>query len=425
MSRSISQEGLDLIKRFEGLSLEAYPDPGTGGRPYTIGYGRAHGVELGDRITKEEAERMLREDVAHFEHGVEHLLPGLRVSLTNRAFDAIVSFSYNVGLGALTESTLRRRLLNGEDPEVVIAEELPRWNKGGNGVMPGLVRRRAAEVEHARWRPPGAPASPVALDDTTTTPEAPQSRPEVDLVDFFRHFSAYEHQLAAVEMLSEELSMAGLLDPESEWIKEYRRSIATLPTVIKEPPAPLAGSFVQLSVPYLYQLDSDTDQGPRMCFSSTNAMLIEGLEPGTLRGDDQEDDAYLNRVFEYGDTTSADAQVRALRSYGIDAEFRTDGTSQMAKDLLRAGIPVPIGVLIRGSASKPHGGGHWILLVGFDDKNKQWICHDPNGEMDVLNGGYVSWAPSAGRYVRYSYYNLNRRWMVAGEGDGWMVEAVR
>jgi hypothetical protein len=237
-------------------------------------------------------------------------------------------------------------------------------------------------------------------------------------VKFFEYFDGLDHQVEAVELLADELSMAGLLDPQSEWIKAFRGENG-------EDFPPPQWDCVQLSVPYLYQLDSDTDHGPRMCFSSTNAMLIEGLRPGVLKGDGQEDDIFLDRVFEYGDTTSADAQVRALRSYGIDAEFRMDGTSEMVKDLLRSGIPVPIGVLIHGPASHAQGGGHWILLVGFDDTHQQWIAHDPNGEMDCAAGGYVSWAPTAGRYVRYSYKNLNPRWMVGGEGDGWLVEAIR
>ena len=94
----------------------------------------------------------------------------------------------------------------------------------------------------------------------------------------------------------------------------------------------------------------------------------------------------------------------------------------MAKAQLRQQSPVPIGVLHEGHVSQPVGGGHWVLLVGFDDLNEQWIVHDPNGEMDVVNGGYVSHGPTDGRFVRYSYKNLNRRWMVAGEGDGWFIE---
>ena len=95
----------------------------------------------------------------------------------------------------------------------------------------------------------------------------------------------------------------------------------------------------------------------------------------------------------------------------------------MAKDLIRAGIPVPVGVLHRGPVSAPGGGGHWIVLVGFDDVQGCWYVHDPAGEMDLVGGGYVSSGPVDGRFQKYSYKNLNPRWMVAGEGDGWMIEA--
>ena len=74
---------------------------------------------------------------------------------------------------------------------------------------------------------------------------------------------------------------------------------------------PIAGDLVQLDVPYLYQLDSEVMGGRhagRSCFSSTNAMLAEHLRPGTLKGT-QADDAYLLKVFEYGDTTSAEART--------------------------------------------------------------------------------------------------------------------
>lgn len=416
MARTISQEGLNLIKSFEGLSLDAYPDPGTGGRPYTIGYGRAHGVELGDRITEEQAERYLAEDVANFEHGVEHLLPGL----SDREFDAIVSFTYNVGLGALTESTLRRRIKSGEDPQHVIPQELPRWNRGAHGVMTGLVRRREAEVEHAKApaSPSKAPVSDAVTPSTTETTEGASRASQVVLVDFFRYFIGSEDQVSAVSLLADALlaDAPHLLSDEAEWVREYRGQNEEK-EVVNQPEDPY------LNVPYLYQFDSETEQGARMCFSSSNAMLLEFMKPGTLRGPDQPDDAYLDQVLEFGDTTSAEAQVAALASFGLDAQFRVDGTSRMVKDLIREGIPVPIGVLHYGPSTAPTGGGHWIVLVGFDDVEGCWYVHDPAGEMDVVGGGYVKSGPVDGRFRKYSYKNLNPRWMVAGEGDGWMIEA--
>lgn len=136
----ISDNGIALLKEFEGCVLTAYPDPGSGGDPWTIGYGTTKGVVPGMTITKEEAEALLREDLAKFETAVEN---AVKVPLTQNQFDALVSFTYNVGEGALTSSTLLR-LLNGGDYGAA-AVQFDRWNRGPNGPMPGLIRRRAAE----------------------------------------------------------------------------------------------------------------------------------------------------------------------------------------------------------------------------------------------------------------------------------------
>ena len=139
---------LPLIRQFEGLALEAYLDPV--GIP-TIGYGTIRypdgkPVQLGDRITALRAEQLLRDAVA------EHYAPALLAAIppahdyTAAQQAALLSFTYNVGVGSVQRSTLRRRLLAGEDPQLVIAEELPRWSRGGGRELPGLVRRRAAEV---------------------------------------------------------------------------------------------------------------------------------------------------------------------------------------------------------------------------------------------------------------------------------------
>ncbi len=141
-----SSEGIKLIKSFEGLELTAYADPGTGGDPWTIGYGTTRGVTQGMRITEEEAEAFLIDDLMAFERAVMTLIP---LEMTQGEFDALVSFVYNVGPAALEESTLRRRLLAGEPRCWVYQKELPRWNKGGNGVLEGLVRRRQAEADLA------------------------------------------------------------------------------------------------------------------------------------------------------------------------------------------------------------------------------------------------------------------------------------
>lgn len=133
----ISQAGLDLIKTFEGLRLNAYLCPAN---VWTIGYGTTNGVVPGMTITQDEAEGLLREDVEKFERDVLRLVT---VPLEQHQFDALVSFTYNLGAGALGQSTLLRRLNAGEYSSA--AAEFGKWVKAGNTTLPGLVRRRAAE----------------------------------------------------------------------------------------------------------------------------------------------------------------------------------------------------------------------------------------------------------------------------------------
>jgi GH24 family phage-related lysozyme (muramidase) len=108
----LTPEGWTLLKTWEGCRLSAYPDPASGGAPWTIGYGHTGpDVVPGLTITQQEADALLQKDVADAACAVERLLPG--VSLLPRQRDALISFCFNVGVGALETSTLRRRLLAG------------------------------------------------------------------------------------------------------------------------------------------------------------------------------------------------------------------------------------------------------------------------------------------------------------------------
>lgn len=145
-----SDGGIALIKRFEGLELRAYPDPGTGGKPWTIGIGTTiypsgQAVKAGDVITEAQAEEYLRHDLARFEAAVNRLTGGV---VTQGQFDALVSFAYNVGEAALKESTLLR--LHGEGNYDAAAGQFARWNKAAGKVLTGLTRRRAAEAQTYR-----------------------------------------------------------------------------------------------------------------------------------------------------------------------------------------------------------------------------------------------------------------------------------
>src|SRR5262245_12639546 len=98
-----SQAGMGLIEEFEGCILHAYPDPATGGAPWTIGYGHTAGVQPGDTCSREQALDWLRKDLAWAEAAVNRLVA---VPLEQHQFDALVSFTFNLGQGALAQSTL-------------------------------------------------------------------------------------------------------------------------------------------------------------------------------------------------------------------------------------------------------------------------------------------------------------------------------
>lgn len=142
--RKINKAGLDIIKSFEGLKLKPYLCPA--GIP-TIGYGtirypNGKPVTLNDPpITEKQAEAYLLHDVREKAAGVERLV---KVKLNDNEFSALVSFAYNVGLGAFGGSTLLK-LLNANADKVAVADQLLRWNKANGKELPGLTRRRQAE----------------------------------------------------------------------------------------------------------------------------------------------------------------------------------------------------------------------------------------------------------------------------------------
>lgn len=126
-----SDAGIDLIKRFEGLELRAYPDPGTGGKPWTIGIGTTvypsgQAVKAGDVITEAQAEQYLRHDLARFEEAVNKLTGGVA---TQGQFDALVSLAYNIGETALKHSTLLR--LHNEGDYAAAANQFQKWVLAG------------------------------------------------------------------------------------------------------------------------------------------------------------------------------------------------------------------------------------------------------------------------------------------------------
>jgi lysozyme len=137
----INAAGLQLIKRWEGLRLDAYICPAG---VWTIGYGSTGDhVYPGQVITEPEAEELLRKDLWRFEDCVSSRVT---VGLTDNEYAALVSFTFNCGCGAFQGSTLLRRLNAGEPKPRVFSEELPKWCKANGQTLQGLLNRRNDEV---------------------------------------------------------------------------------------------------------------------------------------------------------------------------------------------------------------------------------------------------------------------------------------
>lgn len=408
----ISQKGIDLIKRFEGLRLTAYK---CSAGVDTIGYGHTGpDVTPGLRITEEEAEKLLWRDTESAQQTVSSFVS---VKLNQNEYDALVSFTFNVGPTAFVNSTLLRLLNHGAERKVV-AGEFARWVKAGSDKpVPGLVRRREEEkklfleqIKHPllaksilakkdTWlkrRP--VDSSTLAAEDKLFVPKG-SAWQWIEL----RMYAGESHQRVFLEQR-----------PDQEWwiFPDHWKIINDVE--VQENPPKLDGE-IKLVVPYFSQRDNSKDP-MRTCFSSSCAMLLESLNPNAINNDDE----YIKEVYRFGDTTEASAQLKALKHFGVDAQFVQNADWALIESQLKQGIPVPMGVLHKGPVSRPTGGGHWICCVGITaDKTKLWV-HDPFGEMDLVNGGYVS---TDGKYRLYSKKNLGPRFLVEGPKSGWVILA--
>lgn len=132
-------EGIELIKRFEGLELEAYKDSAG---VWSIGYGQTGGIRKGQVISKERAEMMLHARVTEIEKDLTFLI---KVAINPNQISALVSLIYNIGSGAFARSTLRR-YINLEMWQVA-ADQFLRWDRAGGQTLRGLQIRRQAERE--------------------------------------------------------------------------------------------------------------------------------------------------------------------------------------------------------------------------------------------------------------------------------------
>jgi hypothetical protein len=233
----------------------------------------------------------------------------------------------------------------------------------------------------------------------------PAAVADIRLLNAAKAFQGLSHQSAAWNWLQEQQRPEVL----AQFAELYRADPAVKPEASPSPGKttnPLSG------FPFFDQKDNGP-QGWRQCQTSSIAMCLAYLKVPGIRDDLD----YLRVVQQFGDTTSQAAHQQALAKLGVRARFRQNMTDGELQAEIKAGLPVAIGVLHHGSVSAPSGGGHYVAVYGFDSTS--WIVNDPYGELDLVNGGWSSQAPGAGRGQRYSFRNLNPRWLPEGPASGW------
>jgi lysozyme len=175
-----SDQGIALLKRHEGLRLKAYPDPASGGEPWTIGYGTTSSAGVGKitrgmTITEAQAEEMLRKSLLIYERGV---VKAITRRPTQPQFDAMVSLAYNIGVPRFSTSSVVKHFNAGDIDKAAGAFLL--WNKAAGKIMSGLTKRRQSERALFLSAAPAAPTPappPVVKPADWNAPPPPAPEP--------------------------------------------------------------------------------------------------------------------------------------------------------------------------------------------------------------------------------------------------------
>ena len=226
------------------------------------------------------------------------------------------------------------------------------------------------------------------------------------LLPFFQFFRGTPHQLAAIKELEESVPKE-LLEEDSDWFATWRES----------------GRDLEVYMPYFSQRDNKTGFGYRECFSSAAAMVAAYYKKVKT------DDEYIAIRSKYGDTTSVEANLKALSELGLTAEFRKDGDADLVELEIENGRPVLAAYLHHGDLSRGEppmcsglSCGHWLVLSGYAGKHSndpEWIAQDPRGLPDLVKGGHKN--PHLGRNARIRQAEFYQRWQSEGPGTGWVI----
>jgi lysozyme len=404
-----SQVGVDLIKQFEGFRTKSYLCPAG---VWTIGYGHTGpDVKADQEIKASRAEYLLKQDLIRFEEAVSK---SVKIKLEQNQFDALVSFAFNVGVGAFESSTLLRRLNSGEDPCSVAKAELPRWDKANGKSLEGLKRRRSAEVELFCKEPPTPKTGMIDITSIQQTwlkkkpvpsPELPND--EKAIVPGVRTY----RNCRVLDRKDNHTLLEFSFGLGTWWVFDRHWKGLVKDTSIHR--YAVDGDLRYLrNFPYFYQQDNGPE-GWRQCQTSSIAMCLKYIDtPGI-----NDDLDYLKIVKKYGDTTQREPHYRALAELGVSATFTTTADDDAVKAQIDKGLPVAAGILHHGAVSAPTGGGHFVVISGYDSKS--WLVQDPYGELDMVNGAWEKTGPTVGRNVRYSFKNFEPRFCPDGGANGW------
>ena len=405
-----SLSGVHLIKFFEGLSLSSYTDAAG---VLTVGYGHTGtDVTPGQKVTEQQAESLLKKDLYWAENAVNELV---KVTINQNQFDALVSFVYNNGVDAFQKSTLLKRLNNKEDFCTVAKQEFPKWCHGGGGaVLQSLVRRRTAEVEMFCQAQAQAQHGTIDITSRQQTwlkkhPVLSSELPNSEKAKVYQGRTI--RNCVVLDHVNNHTYLELGFGLGNWWVFDDHWSGLYTETTIK--PCTVEGSLHSLrNFPYFWQQDNGPE-GWRQCQSSSIAMVLKYLD---VKGINDDKD-YLKIVYDYGDTTVQKTHYGALCEFGVRAEFRRNLDAQDVKDQIDKGLPVVAGILHHGPVNDPVGGGHYIVISGYSDS--YWLVQDPYGELDLVNGVWQRDTPTAGKNQKYSFKNMNPRFFVGGDSNGW------
>lgn len=411
MVSTVSQFAIDLVKEFEGCSLQAYPDPLSGGEPYTIGWGTTvypdgRRVRPGETITQEDADKFLAITLQeHYWQPISGNIPHWS-DMHPKMQSALCSFAYNLGADFFgngnfntISACLREKRWN-DVPKALLLYVNP-----GTNVEAGLRRRRTAEGDLwssglAELMGSGQPAAANEIYEAIT--ETFLKKDNLDSTQLS------PHQLVPVETGKQYktealLQQAGnsiqvrlaygagdwwLYLPHWKKAGSVTNSAGTSPAVAAHPPVTIAGHLLQ--VPYRSQRDN-VENPTGSCNVTSIAMCLLFLGMKDPPGVQLEDDLYRTMDQRGWDRHDPQAMKNLIESFqGYRDIFRVDGSFQNIRSSIDAGNPVIIHGYFTGS-------GHIVVICGYDATG--FIVNDPYGEW--FGTGYDT--SRSGKMLHYSY----------------------